>query len=89
MDPISRRFVWDIIEEAKPGRAIVLTTHSMEVSLSACKHCMPSCCRLTFQVFLDIKRHVAMHAKLFAAIFCTPAVYSVKAAMGSYVRRCV
>jgi ABC-type multidrug transport system ATPase subunit len=22
--------VWDIIEEAKPGRAIVLTTHSME-----------------------------------------------------------
>ena len=30
MDPISRRFVWDIIEEAKPGRAIVLTTHSME-----------------------------------------------------------
>lgn len=30
MDPISRRFVWDIIEEAKEGRAIVLTTHSME-----------------------------------------------------------
>lgn len=30
MDPISRRYVWDIIEEAKKGRAIVLTTHSME-----------------------------------------------------------
>eukprot|EP00210_Caulerpa_lentillifera_P000918 g888.t1 len=30
MDPISRRYVWDIIESAKPGRAIVLTTHSME-----------------------------------------------------------
>jgi ABC-type multidrug transport system ATPase subunit len=30
MDPISRRFVWDIIQEAKPGRAVVLTTHSME-----------------------------------------------------------
>jgi len=30
MDPISRRHVWDIIEEAKKGRAIVLTTHSME-----------------------------------------------------------
>ncbi|PNW72975.1 hypothetical protein CHLRE_14g613950v5 [Chlamydomonas reinhardtii] len=30
MDPISRRYVWDIIQEAKPGRAIVLTTHSME-----------------------------------------------------------
>ncbi|GAB4824042.1 hypothetical protein N2152v2_011088 [Parachlorella kessleri] len=30
MDPISRRHVWDIIERAKPGRAIVLTTHSME-----------------------------------------------------------
>lgn len=30
MDPITRRHVWDIIEEAKKGRAIVLTTHSME-----------------------------------------------------------
>lgn len=30
MDPISRRLVWDIIEEAKQDRAVVLTTHSME-----------------------------------------------------------
>ena len=30
MDPISRRHVWDIIEDAKKGCAIVLTTHSME-----------------------------------------------------------
>lgn len=30
MDPITRRSVWDIIEAAKGGRAIVLTTHSME-----------------------------------------------------------
>lgn len=30
MDPISRRYVWDIIQDAKIGRAIVLTTHSME-----------------------------------------------------------
>lgn len=30
MDPITRRHVWDIIEEAKRGRAIILTTHSME-----------------------------------------------------------
>lgn len=30
MDPITRRHVWDIIEAAKKGRAIVLTTHSME-----------------------------------------------------------
>ncbi|KAL8130679.1 hypothetical protein V2J09_019834 [Rumex salicifolius] len=30
MDPISRRHVWDIIERAKRGRAIILTTHSME-----------------------------------------------------------
>lgn len=27
MDPISRRFVWDIIQAAKKGRAIILTTH--------------------------------------------------------------
>ncbi|KAF8060280.1 ABCA2 [Scenedesmus sp. PABB004] len=30
MDPISRRAVWGIIQEAKQGRAVVLTTHSME-----------------------------------------------------------
>jgi ABC-type multidrug transport system ATPase subunit len=30
MDPISRRHVWDAIEAAKVGRAVVLTTHSME-----------------------------------------------------------
>eukprot|EP00246_Nothoceros_aenigmaticus_P013513 TRINITY_DN4700_c0_g1_i2.p1 TRINITY_DN4700_c0_g1~~TRINITY_DN4700_c0_g1_i2.p1 ORF type:complete len:623 (-),score=94.49 TRINITY_DN4700_c0_g1_i2:787-2430(-) len=30
MDPITRRYVWDIIETAKKGRAMVLTTHSME-----------------------------------------------------------
>ncbi|XP_030521657.1 ABC transporter A family member 2-like isoform X1 [Rhodamnia argentea] len=30
MDPITRRHVWDIIEDAKKGRAIILTTHSME-----------------------------------------------------------
>ena len=30
MDPVTRRYVWDIIEDAKKGRAIVLTTHSME-----------------------------------------------------------
>jgi energy-coupling factor transporter ATP-binding protein EcfA2 len=30
MDPITRRHVWDIVEEAKKGRAIILTTHSME-----------------------------------------------------------
>ena len=30
MDPITRRHVWDIILKAKRGRAIILTTHSME-----------------------------------------------------------
>jgi hypothetical protein len=30
MDPISRKAVSDIIQEAKQGRALVLTTHSME-----------------------------------------------------------
>jgi ABC-type multidrug transport system ATPase subunit len=30
MDPITRRHVWDIIQDAKKGRSIVLTTHSME-----------------------------------------------------------
>lgn len=30
MDPVTRRYVWDIIEHMKKDRAIVLTTHSME-----------------------------------------------------------
>ncbi|KAL6073552.1 ABC transporter, ATPbinding domain containing protein [Balamuthia mandrillaris] len=30
MDPVSRRQVWNIIERAKKGRVVVLTTHSME-----------------------------------------------------------
>ncbi|KAF3783029.1 ATP-binding cassette sub-family A member 3 [Nymphaea thermarum] len=30
MDPIARRHVWDIIEDAKKRSAIILTTHSME-----------------------------------------------------------
>ncbi|PON34694.1 ABC transporter A, ABCA [Parasponia andersonii] len=30
VDPITRRHLWDIIQNAKKGRAIVLTTHSME-----------------------------------------------------------
>eukprot|EP00180_Rhodochaete_pulchella_P000725 Plantae.Rhodophyta-Rhodochaete_pulchella.ctg1555.p1 GENE.Plantae.Rhodophyta-Rhodochaete_pulchella.ctg1555~~Plantae.Rhodophyta-Rhodochaete_pulchella.ctg1555.p1 ORF type:complete len:774 (-),score=150.29 Plantae.Rhodophyta-Rhodochaete_pulchella.ctg1555:381-2429(-) len=30
MDPVSRRQVWEMIQEAKKGRVIVLVTHSME-----------------------------------------------------------
>ncbi|KAL4575066.1 hypothetical protein LXL04_021907 [Taraxacum kok-saghyz] len=30
MEPITRRHVWDFIENAKKSRAIILTTHSME-----------------------------------------------------------
>lgn len=30
MDPVTRRHVWSVIEGAKIGRAIILTTHSME-----------------------------------------------------------
>ncbi|MCL7030568.1 hypothetical protein MKW94_023908 [Papaver nudicaule] len=30
MDPVTRRHVWDVIEDAKKGRSIILTTHSME-----------------------------------------------------------
>jgi ABC-type multidrug transport system ATPase subunit len=35
MDPISRRYVWDVIQAAKPGCAIVLTTHSMSLASAA------------------------------------------------------
>jgi ABC-type Na+ transport system ATPase subunit NatA len=38
MDPITRRYVWDIILEAKQGRAIVLTTHSMVRGAAALRY---------------------------------------------------
>ena len=30
LDPISRRHLWDLVDRMKAGRAMVLTTHSME-----------------------------------------------------------
>ena len=30
MDPVSRKQVWDLIQNLKKGRAIILTTHAME-----------------------------------------------------------
>jgi ABC-type multidrug transport system ATPase subunit len=30
LDPISRRFVWDVIKDMKKNRVVILTTHSME-----------------------------------------------------------
>jgi ABC-type multidrug transport system ATPase subunit len=30
MDPISRRFVWEMIQKIKKNKAVILTTHSME-----------------------------------------------------------
>ena len=30
MDPVTRRDVWDMIQRAKRGRVILMTTHSME-----------------------------------------------------------
>lgn len=32
MDPLSRRRVWNLIEELKRDRIVILTTHSMEES---------------------------------------------------------
>ena len=29
MDPVTRRRIWNVIENAKQGRSIILTTHSM------------------------------------------------------------
>lgn len=38
----SRRYVWDIIQEAKAGRAIVLTTHRCGV-MALCLACAFAC----------------------------------------------
>jgi ABC-type multidrug transport system ATPase subunit len=36
MDPVSRRFMWDVIKTIKQGRSVVLTTHSMEECEALC-----------------------------------------------------
>ena len=36
MDPETRRFMWNYIDKVKKGRAIVLTTHSMEEADALC-----------------------------------------------------
>lgn len=37
MDPVSRRFMWDFISETSAGRAVILTTHSMEECEALCR----------------------------------------------------
>ena len=36
LDPASRRNLWDVIKQGKQGRAIILTTHSMEEAEVLC-----------------------------------------------------
>ena len=42
MDPEGRRFMWDYIARVKEGRAIILTTHSMEEADALCDNIGPS-----------------------------------------------
>lgn len=39
LDPASRRVLWDAVKAAKPGRAIILTTHNMEEAEVLCDRC--------------------------------------------------
>lgn len=36
LDPASRNFLWNVVKKAKQGRAIILTTHSMEEAEILC-----------------------------------------------------
>ena len=36
MDPETRRFMWDYIASVRDGRALILTTHSMEEADALC-----------------------------------------------------
>ncbi len=36
LDPASRRQVWDVIENIKVGRSVILTTHAMEEADHLC-----------------------------------------------------
>jgi len=36
MDPVSRRFMWNLISSTLSGRSVILTTHSMEECEALC-----------------------------------------------------
>ncbi|KDD76906.1 hypothetical protein H632_c71p3, partial [Helicosporidium sp. ATCC 50920] len=36
LDPASRQNLWDVVKRSKPGRGIILTTHSMEEAAALC-----------------------------------------------------
>jgi ABC-type multidrug transport system ATPase subunit len=36
LDPLSKHALWKFIEEQKPGRAILLTTHAMDEAERLC-----------------------------------------------------
>ena len=38
MDPETRRFMWDYIASVRDGRALILTTHSMEEADALCSN---------------------------------------------------
>ena len=38
VDPATRRFLWEVIRTEAPGRATVLSTHSMEEAEALCSH---------------------------------------------------
>ena len=45
LDPAARRQLWSTISEAKRGKAVVLTTHSMEEAEMLCDR-LGACCHL-------------------------------------------
>ncbi|MCO5558910.1 hypothetical protein L7F22_012500 [Adiantum nelumboides] len=56
LDPASRNLLWNVVRKAKQGRAIILTTHSMEEAETLCDrvgifvkgqlHCIGNCAEL-------------------------------------------
>jgi len=43
MDPQARRFMWNLISRIRENRAIILTTHSMEVCVHHLPHIFLKC----------------------------------------------
>ena len=82
MDPVNRRGVWDVIEKAKKGRVVVLTTHAMEeadtlgdvisIMSRGRLHCLGTALHLKNKYgtgyTVDIKVPIAEHGKVLESL---------------------
>ncbi len=103
LDPASRRQVWEVIENIKVGRSVVLTTHAMEEADYLCTriggwigmcqsmymyiHCTSSCSKVKLGRLVT-HVHVCIQWELVVFLFCVCQFYFVFLGIMNFGRLC-